>query len=203
MEQSERKKILKRVEQFSSDNSFKDDIHGFKHTKRVCNLSLKIGKTVGADLFILRIAALMHDIGRTKEDENSVKNHAEISAEMALEFFKNGNIKLKENEIENIIHSIKAHSFSYNLRPETLEAMVLSDVDKLDALGAIGLYRTIGFTVKNKGSFNEVIEHLDNKILKLDQKLFLDESKELATKRLRIVEAFYKEAKQEINHEMK
>jgi uncharacterized protein len=144
----------------------------------------------------------MHDIGRMREDKRTVKNHAELSAEMAIEFFKNGNIKLRENEIKNIIHSIRAHSFSNNLKPETLEAKVLSDADKLDALGAIGLYRTIGFTVNNKGGFKEVIEHLENKILKLEQKLFLEESKILARKRLRIIEEFYKEAEQEINHEM-
>ena len=80
----------------------------------------------------------------------------------------------------------------------TLEAKILSDADKLDALGAIGLYRTIGFTIKNGGGIEQVINHLENKILHLKDKLHLDESKKIAEQRYNIIADFYTKIKEQI-----
>ncbi|TKJ23714.1 MAG: hypothetical protein CEE43_03355 [Promethearchaeota archaeon Loki_b32] len=122
---------------------------------------------------MLKIAALFHDIGRTyKNIADYNKNHAELSAEIAAEFLRRNDFKLSQEDFDNIIHCIRTHSFSNNVVPQTLEATILSDADKLDALGAIGLYRTIGFTIKNQGGVEQVIGHLENKIL--DLLVFLD-----------------------------
>ena len=145
-----------------------DDIHGFKHTERVYNLCLNLGKKLNADLNTLKIAALLHDIGRNTEKKDMQKrNHAVISAEIAKDLLKSNPYNSNQNEVDKIIHCIQAHSFSNKTIPETLEAKILSDADKLDALGAIGLYRTIGFTILRNGGLDDVIEHLENKILKL------------------------------------
>jgi len=156
--------ILLAVRTFAHNNYEKDDLHGFKHVERVLNLSVRIGTALNANLLIIKIAALLHDVGRIHEKKNNVKNHAEISAEVAEEFFQKTNFNICIDDIENIIHSIRAHSFSNKIRPETLEAKILSDVDKLDALGAIGLYRTIIYSFKLKnGGIEKVIEHLEKK----------------------------------------
>ncbi|MFX1523872.1 MAG: HD domain-containing protein [Promethearchaeota archaeon] len=186
--------LLLKVRKFALDNSEKDDIHGFSHTERVYELCIEIGKALGADLFILKLSALLHDIGRKKEKKRkSTNNHAEHSAHLALKFLKRRESEISEPVINHVVHCIQAHSFSNNIVPETLEAKILSDVDKLDALGAVGLYRTIGFTVKNQGGINQVIEHLENKILKLKDRLVLDISKEIAEERELIIYDFYKE----------
>jgi len=183
--------MLETILKFARENSESDDIHGFPHVKRVYNLCLKIGKKLDADIKILKIAALLHDIGRNKEAENTLKrNHAEISAELANNFL--APFDLIKKEIENIIHCIRAHSFSNEIEPKTLEAKILSDADKLDALGAIGLYRTIGFTVKNRGGVDQVIDHLKTKIMKLRNQMYLDVSKKIANERERIISNFYK-----------
>jgi len=67
----------------------------------------------------------------------------------------------------------------------------------LDALGAIGLYRTIGFTILRNGGLDDVIEHLENKILKLKNRLYLDISKEIAKSREKLIIKFYNEIKEE------
>ena len=184
--------MLTIIRKFARENSGSDDIHGFPHVERVYDLSLKIGKQLDADIKILKIAALLHDIGRNKEilDTNK-RNHAEISAELAINFLTSTDFNLSKEDIANIVHSIRAHSFSNEIEPKTLEAKILSDVDKLDALGAIGLYRTIGFTVKSKGGVDQVIEHLENKILKLKHEMYLDLSREIAADREKIILNFY------------
>jgi uncharacterized protein len=190
--------IISIVRKFASDNSEKDDIHGFLHVERVFNLCLKLGKEIGANLPLLKIAALLHDIGRsTKEKESLDKNHAELSADIASKFLKSNDIKLSQKDFDNIIHCIRSHSFSNNSIPQTLEAKILSDADKLDALGAIGLYRTIGFTIKNQGGIDQVIEHLENKILNLKDQLYLEISENIAEVRQRIILDFYNEIKTE------
>ncbi|MFX1379226.1 MAG: HD domain-containing protein [Promethearchaeota archaeon] len=186
-------KILSLIRDFAFNNSEKDDIHGFSHVERVYNLCLKLGKFLRADLRILQIASLLHDIGRIHEIDINKKNHAELSAEIALEFLQSKGFSISYEEQNNIIHCIRSHSFSNNSNPQTLEAKILSDADKLDALGAIGLYRTIGFTIKKKGGLDQVIEHLENKILNLKDQLYLDISKEMAKERESIIRDFYKE----------
>lgn len=190
------KEIISIVKKYAYKKSEKDDIHGFPHVERVLNLCLQIGKELGANLLILKISALLHDIGRKYKNISSYnKKHAEISAEMALKFLKSMEFKISQKEIENIIHSIRSHSFSNNVNPRTLEAKILSDADKLDALGAIGLYRTIGFTIKSKGNINDIIRHLEEKIIKLKDMLYLDISKKIAEKRQKIIFDFYKQIK--------
>ncbi len=190
--------LISKIREFAIDNSEKDDIHGFLHVERVLNLCLQLGKHLNANLLILEIAALLHDIGRKcKYNKIYSKNHAELSAEMAFKFLNSYDFKLSQEDFDNIIHCIRTHSFSNNSTPQTLEAKILSDADKLDALGAIGLYRTIGFTIKNKGNLNDVIKHLREKIIKLKDMLLLDISRKIARKRYKIVLDFYKQIKNE------
>ncbi|MFX0023308.1 MAG: HD domain-containing protein [Candidatus Hermodarchaeota archaeon] len=187
-------KILTLIRDFALKNTEKDDIHGFSHVERVYNLCLEFGKTLKANLKILQIAALLHDIGRIHEKTytKNKNNHAELSAKIASEFLVSLSIPISQEESNQIIHCIRSHSFSNQSNPQTLEAKILSDVDKLDALGAIGLYRTIGFTIKKGGGLDKVIEHLENKIMKLKSQMHLDISKEIAEEREMIIQDFYK-----------
>ncbi|MFX1365027.1 MAG: HD domain-containing protein [Promethearchaeota archaeon] len=193
------KNFILKIRQFALDNSEQDDIHGFLHVERVLNLCLKLGKKLDANLLVLEIAALLHDIGRKYKDKKNInKKHAELSAEMASKFLTAHDFKLSQDSLDNINHCIRTHSFSNNMKPQTLEAKILSDADKIDALGAIGLYRTIGFTITNKGGIDQVIQHLENKILKLRELLYLDLSKKIAEAKQQIIVDFYQKIKEEI-----
>jgi uncharacterized protein len=190
--------IILKIRHFALENSESNDIHGFSHVERVYNTCVKIGQKLNANMKVLKIAALLHDIGRIDEKTDNLKrNHAEISAIKAKEHLTINNYNLTEKERDDIIHSIKAHSFSNSISPLTLEAKILSDADKLDALGAIGIYRTIGFTLQNNGGIDQIIEHLENKILKLKDQMNLDYSQKLAKNRHEIVLDFYKKLKKE------
>jgi len=192
-----RNDILSKVRTFAYNNSEKNAIHGCKHVERVLKLSSEIGAVLNANLPVIKIAALLHDVGRSLKKEDEVKNHAEISAELAENFLLKHNFDITIEDVENILHCIRAHSFSNDLEPKTLEAKILSDADKLDALGAIGLYRTIGFTISRNRGLDDVIEHLENKILKLKNRLYLDISKEIAKSREKLIIKFYNAIKEE------
>ncbi len=191
--------IIANVRSFAYENSMKDDIHGFKHTERVLKQSLEIGTSLNANLTVIKIAALLHDIGRNIKNGELVENHAEISADIAEGFIYKNKFDITKNDIKNILHSIRSHSFSNDKIPKTLEAKILSDADKLDAIGAIGLYRTIGFTIQNQGGIDKVIQHLENKIMKLKDLLYLDISKKIAEEKQQIIKDFYEKVKDEIH----
>ena len=191
--------MLSEVRTFAYNNSEKNDIHGFMHVERVLKLSSEIGTVLNANLPVIKIAALLHDVGRFLKKNDEVRNHAEISADIAENFIMKNNFNIAIEDVENILHSIRAHSFSNDLEPKTLEAKILSDADKLDALGAIGLYRTIGFTLRNNGGIEQVIKHLENKILNLKDKMYLELSKQIAEKRHKIIQNFYEQIKKEID----
>ena len=194
----ENRNLFETIREFAVKNSELDDIHGFPHVDRVYNLCLKLTKDLNVNIKVLKIAALLHDIGRNKKDiTKEKKNHAEVSSELADKYLSSQNFNISEEELKNVIHCIRSHSYSNDLPPRTLEAKILSDADKLDAIGAIGLYRTIGYTVKNEGTIINVIEHLEDKIMKLKDKLFLGISKKIAEKREKIIFEFYKEIKNE------
>jgi uncharacterized protein len=190
---------IKKVKNFALKHSKIDDIHGFNHTERVLKMCNELGKHLNANLDILTISAFLHDIGRRYEINHKItRNHADISAQLALEFLTKTDLCLAEKDIKSIIHCIKAHSYSNNIKPITLEAKILHDADKLDALGAIGLYRTIAYTTSNGGKIEQVIEHLENKIVKIYEMLLLDISKEIAEKRQEIILNFYSAIKREL-----
>jgi uncharacterized protein len=118
--------------------------HAWDHTLRVCRLCERIGRIEGADLEVLRVAALLHDIGRMAQDRSGgTVCHARIGAEIARPLVMG--LSVSESQKENILHCIRSHRFRGDLAPQTLEARVLFDADKLDAIGAVGVARAFLF----------------------------------------------------------
>ncbi len=118
--------------------------HDWEHTRRVVALCEHIGRVERADLKVLCAAAYLHDIGRCHQDSSSGRQcHAREGARMAAEILDE--LPLARNEKENIVHCVRAHRFRENHVPETLEAQVLFDADKLDAIGAVGVARAYLF----------------------------------------------------------
>ncbi|MFH0922661.1 MAG: HD domain-containing protein [Candidatus Micrarchaeota archaeon] len=118
--------------------------HDWTHVERVLVLCNKIGAKEGADLQILELAALLHDVGRKEEDD--VKGevcHAEIGAKKAAAILKEEGFD--ESTINAVVHCIECHRYRKNKKPESLEAKVLFDADKLDSIGAIGIARDFLF----------------------------------------------------------
>ena len=121
-----------------------DPVHGFSHILRVYRLCERIGKAENANLDIVRAAALLHDVGG---DVDVRKEHHLVAAEFAEKtLLKEG---WSEESIQAVIHCIRAHRFRDNSeKPQTLEAQVLFDADKIDAIGAVGVARAVSYAVR-------------------------------------------------------
>ncbi len=118
--------------------------HGPDHSERVYQMALRLGREMNADLEILAAAALLHDIGRGKESSSKgTVCHATHGAEMAAAILQE--LAYQPEAIRRICHCIRSHRYRGTCSPETLEARILFDADKLDSIGAIGIGRAFLF----------------------------------------------------------
>ena len=118
--------------------------HDWEHTLRVRRLSERIGGVEGADLTVVSLAACLHDIGRSAQDQaGGGVCHARKGAEMALPIV--ADLPLAAERRDNILHCIRTHRYRDGRMPQTLEARVIFDADKLDAIGAVGVARAYLF----------------------------------------------------------
>jgi uncharacterized protein len=158
-----------------------DPGHDFTHVQRVIANCERIGSKENANLDLLLPAALLHDV------VNLPKNHPERKAASEMAAQKSQHILeaagYSSEEILKIKEIITEHSYSLGKKPSTIESAVLQDADKLDALGAIGIMRTVTCGAKMGSTYydpNEpfvktralndkafTIDHFEVKLLKL------------------------------------
>jgi len=121
----------------------KDGAHDPEHIFRVLYISLNIASKRSEDINfdVLIASCLLHDIGREEQFNNHNICHAEIGGIKAKDFLiKNG---WSEEDSSHVKNCISTHRFRGNNDPETLEAEILFDSDKLDAVGCLGIARTL------------------------------------------------------------
>jgi len=156
---------------------------------------MKIGADLEANLKVLGAAALLHDIGRTREEETAV-SHSILSGEMGRGVLsENG---FTDSEIDHVVGVIGTHRFSEGLEPNSLEGEILSDVDKLDAMGAIGVFRAIAQAASTGAGIEGFLEHADEKLLKLRDSMYTERARIEAEHRHRTLEAFVNQLKSEL-----
>jgi uncharacterized protein len=121
-----------------------DPVHDFDHVMRVYRMAERLGREEGADLEILRTAALLHDAEGSAPESDQRAEHHERSAEFAARVLSSEG--WAQERIAAVEHCIRAHRFrSGGEEPRTIEAKVLFDADKLDVLGAVGAARTVAY----------------------------------------------------------
>ena len=118
--------------------------HGFDHVERVLALALRLGAESGADERVLALAALLHDVGRAREDDDAGATcHAAVGATMAREVLLRHGADARC--VRRVADCVRRHRYRGTARPVSLEAKLLFDADKLDSLGAVGIGRAFLF----------------------------------------------------------
>ena len=205
--------------------------HSMEHVLRVYNLCLHLAKNESnVDLDVLKTAALLHDIARAKEDKDDSINidHAILGAEMAQKIL--ADIGYSKEKIKAIKHCIVAHRFRSGNEPETKEAKILFDADKLDAIGLIGIARSFIIAGqygekmfsdvptdeyikdnlidgKSDGRIKVISKHAPNlefetKFKYIPDKLYTQKAKKIGKQRLESMKQFFGRLKKEIKGEL-
>ena len=180
--------------------------HKWDHTLRVCRLCEHIGTIEGVDMDVLLTAAYLHDIGRSfQDDSNGAVCHAKKGVLLAGPIVER--LPLSESQKKNILHCIRAHRFRGDREPETPEAKVLFDADKLDAIGAVGVARAFLFAGEVGARLHSSEINIEDtapysiddtgyrefkvKLCKIKDRILTREGRKLAVDRHRVMEEFF------------
>lgn len=122
----------------------KDGSHDLGHFQRVWKAARFINREEGsgADELVLLAAAYFHDWISLPKNHPQRSDSSRLSAEKTVELLRDVFPGFPAEKVEGVRHAIHAHSFSAGVTPETVEARILQDADRMEALGAIGAART-------------------------------------------------------------
>jgi uncharacterized protein len=213
------KDIVERVYQEVEQRftSIDDLAHGWEHVERVYRLALMLAQQEGANRTIVGLAALMHDLGRIvpKDEITHQVHHADLSVTLAKELLTDYQLTYEEQQA--VLHAIIAHSFSRGVEPQSLEAKIVRDADRLDGLGAIGILRwavtgALKRTSETRSYHPEdpfgwehalddrhyMLDHFYSKLLKLGDTMLTETGRTLAKQRTRFMLSYIEQLKQEL-----
>lgn len=208
--------IIKKTEEFAKKKMKGDPGHDWSHVNRVRKLALHIGKKEKVDLFVVELAALLHDIA----DYKFYKGDEKIGGKIAGQWLRK--LKVDEKIIKRITYIIDEIAFrgaKVKYTMETLEGKVVQDSDKLDAMGAIGVARTFSYgghfnvpmyvpTIKPvlhtsfaqyKKNSPSTINHFYEKLLLLKDRMHTKTARKIAGRRHKFMELYLKEFYEEWN----
>ncbi len=191
-----------------------DSAHDKEHIYRVLYVALDIAqyeKNINDDVLIA--AALLHDIGREEQNADPSVCHALAGAEKAYNFLRfNG---WDESLAQHVKACIETHRYRTDLLPQSLEAKIVFDADKIDASGTLGIARTILFmaggdellyTMRPDGTVSDgtadsapsFIREYKFKLEKLYDKFYTKRATEIAAERRESAAAFYNSMLKEV-----
>ena len=194
-----------------------DPVHGWDHILRVYHMAERLAIAEGADLEIVHAAALLHDSKGSDPNSGERLSHHEASAIFAATVLKEEG--WEEERIVAVQQCIRGHRYrgGQENQPQTIEAMVIFDADKLDVLGAIGVARTIGYAVQDgqpiyaepsrqfletgvkvEGEPHSSYHEFLFKLRKVKSRLFTASAREIAESRHQYLTGFYEQLKAEI-----
>ncbi len=190
-----------------------DPGHDLAHVRRVVNAAARIGQAEGAVAEVVLPAAWLHDCVVVPKNSPKRNQASRMAAERAAEFLQS--VGYEGSLLPAIEHAIVAHSFSARIAPETTEARVVQDADRLEAIGALGLARCLmtggamgtqlvdadePFPVKRAADDAvSSVDHLFVKLLRLPQMMQTETGKAMASKRVEFLKRFLRELAEELN----
>lgn len=162
--------------------------HDYYHVLRVYEMALVLSKEQDVDLFVISMAALLHDL-----DDYKI---SDVGSKRVEQYLNNQNISEKDIIID-IIDNMSFHSHKEGRIVNTLEGQIVQDADRLDALGAIGIARVFAYSgVKNRPIYNNDLDddssiaHFYQKLLLLPDLMNTTEAKIIAKERVAFMELY-------------
>lgn len=199
-----------------------DGAHDAGHLGRVLRNARRIvrkesHRTGEIDWEVLLAAVLFHDVVNLPKDDDHRVEASTLSAERAVEFFE-GRSGFGEPRLNLLYECIRRHSFSLSAEPESLEAAIVRDADRLEAIGAVGIARTFYVSATMDGAISHpsdpfadererddtqfAVDHFFEKLLQLRGDFLTDAGREMAQRRHDVLVAFLDQFADEVGAEL-
>ncbi|HEV2804094.1 MAG TPA: HD domain-containing protein [Chthoniobacterales bacterium] len=188
----------------AGESNANDSAHDQGHVRRVVASAKKLAAAEGADLAVVLPAAWLHDCVVIAKNSPQRASASRLAADRAGEFLRAAGYPAQH--VPAIEHAIEAHSFSAGVAPRTIEAKVVQDADRLEALGAVGIARTLITGGANGTPFYDfsepfpvtrvaddrtnIIDHFFTKLLKLADTMQTASGRAVAAQRAEFLKQF-------------
>ncbi len=191
-------------------------VHDVQHVYRVLWAALRIAKTKPkADMDVVILSVLLHDIGRLCEEKQPGKSHAALGAEQAGPILEK--LGWPQKTVHHVQACIRTHSYRQKLSPQSLEAKILFDADKLDLCGAIGTARALLFGAQiaeplyltdeqgrplpgREKEGPSLLREYERKLYKMKSVFYTKKAKEMAEKRQLTMKRWFKALQKEVTN---
>jgi len=185
---------VKKVRQITKKRMLKvkGTSHAFDHIERVYKIATYLAKKEGADVEIVQIAALLHDIGRTLKEP-----HQKTGAKAADKILKK--IGYPEDKRKIVSKIVLVHKLSERKKVRTLEEKIIWDADKIDLIGILGILRIFHFHGNEFTPFDYVIKRWFKVWKDIYKMLFTKTAKKLTKDRYKKTLKFTSDLKKEIS----
>jgi len=201
-------RLEKEVEPFYDKNGS----HDFAHVKRVLSIARRIArKEKNVDMDVLTAGVLLHDVARKMEAEGKCKNHEITGAEMTSKILRK--IGFPEDKINEVVYCVRVHRKSKGIIPETIEAKILQDADKIEIFGAVGIARTFAelsarglllhsnksrrLTYFEDVNSNSILEYIRSLLFATSKKFNTKEGWKIVNERVNFLKVFIKQFEKE------
>ncbi|CAN5121022.1 HD domain-containing protein [soil metagenome] len=201
MEQNHLEEICRN---FIIKQSKTDAAHDLAHIQRVVSTAKKLLKIEKADPEIVLAAAWLHDCIVLPKNHSKRNIASSLAAEKAAVFLKD--TVFANDKLQAVVHAIEAHSYSAGIAPETIEAQIVQDADRIDALGAIGIARcfTVGGRLniqmynpedpfcetREPDDSSFTIDHFYKKLFRLPETLNTESARVMAGQRIQFMQEY-------------
>ena len=192
-----------------------DAAHDWQHVTRVRESAVGLARSAGANLTVCELAALLHELFNYPKGHPESKRSGEVCAERAAALMLLHGVD--PATAEAVRYAIAVHPFSLGVTPDTLEAKVLQDADRLDAIGAIGIARCFATCADMKRPFYDPddpwsdhrepddkqwgVDHFAKKLLRLEGIFHTDAARTLARARTAFMRGYLDQLAGEIRGE--
>jgi uncharacterized protein len=204
-------KLVEKVSEYIQ-NKFKDSegSHDWHHIERVWKLSKYIQQKEGGDLLVIELAALLHDVSDHKYNGGDWEKGSQLTSEILLDFEAPMDLIQK---IQLVVSQVSFKGAKVADLSDTVEAKIVQDADRLDAIGAIGIARAFSYggskhrplfdpavspilhqtADEYKNSVSHTVNHFYEKLFLLKDRMNTITAKRIAKKRHALMEAFLEE----------
>ncbi|MGZ3428299.1 MAG: HD domain-containing protein [Polyangia bacterium] len=186
--------------------------HDALHVGRVMASARRIATAEGADVDVCVTAALLHELFNHPKSHPESSRSGDVCAEHATALLREHGYD--EAFTARVAYCIRVHSFSRGIFPETLEAKVLQDADRLDAIGAIGIARCFATSADMKRPFYAPddpfcrtrepddkqwgLDHFYKKLLRIGDGLHTATARAIAAERVAFMRAYLDQLEREL-----
>lgn len=186
--------------------------HDHLHVRRVAATARDLARSEGADAEVAIASALLHELFNYPKDHPESSRSGEVCAEHARRVLQSDGATAAFADA--VAYAIRVHSFSAGIVPDTLEARILQDADRLDAIGAVGIARCFATTAEMKRPFYDSadpfarsrelndklwgLDHFERKLFRIPERLHTAAARRLAEPRVAFLRAYVEQLRSEI-----